>query len=107
MPIPKLDRQQVLGALKSTGSSDPDVLYARKEELLAESHRMKLLGIAPIIVGGAMTLTVIGAVVGIPVVIFGVVMRRRIKNNIRIAGEVYAEYVGHLSVPGPARAATA
>lgn len=107
MPIARLDKQQVLGALKSTGSSDPDILYARKEELLAESRRMKLLGIAPIIVGLAMTVTIIGAVVGIPVMIFGIVMRRRIKSNFRIADEVYGEYVGQLSTPGAARAATA
>jgi hypothetical protein len=106
MPIARLDRQQVLGALKSTGSSDPDVLYARKEELLTDTRRMKMLGTLPIIIGVICTITIIGAVAGIPALIFGIVMRRRIKSNFRIADEVYAEYVGQLPVAG-ARAATA
>lgn len=105
MPIVKLDKQQVLGALKATGSTDPDVLYARKEEMLAESRRMKLLGIGPIVVGTAMTLTIIGAVVGIPIVIFGVTMRNRIKRNTKLAEEAYTEYVDSLA--GNARSAVA
>ena len=106
MAIARPDRQQVLGALKSTGSSDPDILYARKEELLAESRRMKMLGTLPIIIGVVCTLSIIGAVAGIPALIFGIVMRRRIKSNFKIADEVYSEYVGQLPVAG-ARAATA
>jgi len=93
MAIAKIEKQQVLGALKATGSSDPDVLYARKEELLAESKRMKLLGIVPIIVGSVVSITIIGAVVGIPAIIFGVVMRKRIRQNIENAETGYAEYL--------------
>lgn len=107
MLIPKLDRQQVFGALKATGSSDPDVLYARKEELLGDTYRMKILGVWPLFLGTVMTLTIIGAVVGIPFMIFGWIMRKRIKGNLRIAESTYTEYVGQLSQQGPARAATA
>ncbi len=92
MAIAKLDKQQVIGALKATGSSDPDVLYARKEELLAETRRMKLLGVFPIIVGVAMSLTIIGAVVGIPIILFGMSVRKKIKNNLRAAEEGLVEY---------------
>ena len=103
MPIAQIEKQQVAGALKATGSSDPDILYARKEELLAETRRMKLLGVAPIIVGIAMCLTIIGAVVGLPAIFFGMWVRKRIKNNIRNVEEVYAEYIANL--PGQARTA--
>ncbi len=96
MAIPKLERQQVIGALKATGSSDPDVLYARKEELLAPSRSMKLLGIAPIIVGIAMSLTIIGAVVGIPAICFGFFIRKRIRTNIRTAESALSEYTAVL-----------
>jgi hypothetical protein len=71
MVVPKLEKQQVIGALKATGSSDPDVLFARKEELLAESKKVKILGIAPIIVGVVVSLSIIGAVVGIPAILSG------------------------------------
>jgi hypothetical protein len=41
MVVPKLDQQQVIGALKSTGSIDPEVLYLKKEEMLSESQKVK------------------------------------------------------------------
>ncbi|BDC52638.1 hypothetical protein F183_A49530 [Bryobacterales bacterium F-183] len=98
MPVAKLDKQQVVGALKATHSNDPDVLFARKEELLADTRRLKLLGIAPIIMGVIMTLTIIGAFVGIPVMIFGFWVRGRLKSNIRVADETYAEFI-HAALP--------
>lgn len=98
MVVAKIDKQQVIGALKATGSSDPDVLYARKEEMLAESKRMKLLGIFPIIVGVAMSLTIIGAVVGIPVIFFGLSVKKRIKNNVKAAEEGLAEYSARIGL---------
>jgi Family of unknown function (DUF5362) len=104
MAVAKLERQQVIGALKATGSSDPDVLYARKEELLAPSRSMKLLGIVPIIVGIAMSLTIIGAVVGIPAILFGVFMRKRIGGNIHAAEAALSEYTMALQAKAHAHA---
>jgi len=105
MPVAKIEIQQVLGALKATGSSDPDVLFARKEELLAEPRKMKLLGVFPIIVGVAMSLTVIGAVVGIPAIFFGLFVRKRIRTNVQNAESAYTEYLASIGVQ--AKAATA
>ena len=104
MAIAKLERQQVIGALKATGSSDPDVLYARKEELLAPSRSLKLLGIAPIIVGIAMSLTIIGAVVGIPAILFGLFIRKRIRANIGTAESAPSEYSDTLRAKAQAAA---
>jgi hypothetical protein len=104
MPVAKIDKQQVIGALKATHSNDPDVLFARKEELLAETKRMKLLGIAPIIMGIVMTITIIGAIVGIPVMIFGFWVRGRLKSNIKVAEEAYTEYVNAVQPFPPAAA---
>jgi hypothetical protein len=105
MPIPKIERQQVIGALKATGSSDADVLFARKEELLADTRRMKLLGVFPFIVGIAMSLTIIGAVVGIPIIFFGVWVRKRIRWNTQTAESALADYLSSIGVK--AREATA
>jgi len=104
MAIAKLERQQVIGALKATGSSDPDVLYARKEELLAPSRSLKLLGIAPIIAGIAMSLTIIGAVVGIPAIFFGLFIRKRIRTNIGTAESALSEYSATLHAKAQAAA---
>lgn len=108
MPVAKIDKQQVIGALKATQSTDADVLFARKEELLAETKKMKLLGIVPIVMGAFMTITIIGAIVGIPVLIFGFWARGRINGNIRIADEAYTEYVNAVQpFPPPPAAARA
>lgn len=104
MIVAKIDRQQVIGALKATGSSDPDVLYARKEEMLAPSKSMKLLGTAPIIMGVIMTLTIIGSVVGIPAICFGYFVRKRIRTNIQMAEAAFAEYTSALQSGTPAPA---
>ncbi len=96
MVVAKLDRQLVIGALRATGSADEDVLYAKKEFLLAESYKMKPLGILPLIVGGAISLTIIGAVIGIPIILFGLAVGKTIKNNIAIANTSYVEYLQSL-----------
>lgn len=93
MVIPKLSHQQVIGSLRATGSTDPDVLFARKEELLTETRRMKLLTIAPLIIGGILTVSLIGAIVGIPAMIFGYLVRKTYNNNIAIADGALAEYM--------------
>jgi hypothetical protein len=93
MVIPKLTHQQVIGALRSTGSTDTDVLFAKKEELLTETRRMKLLTIAPLIIGGILTVSLIGAIVGIPAIIFGWLVRKTYNHNIATADAALAEYM--------------
>jgi hypothetical protein len=70
-PFTKMDRQSVIGALKATGSRDPDVLHSQKTELLSAPKQLKLLGIICMVAGALFTLTVILAIAGIPFVIFG------------------------------------
>jgi hypothetical protein len=98
MAIAKIEHQQVIGALKATGSSDPDVLFARKEELLAETRRVKMLGTVPLVIGGILTVTIVGAIVGIPMILFGVMMRKRIHKNMETADAAYAEYLSSLGL---------
>ncbi len=93
MVIPKLTHQQVIGSLRSTNSTDRDVLFARKEDMLAETYRMKLLTIVPLIIGGILTLSIFGAIVGIPMIIFGYLVRKTYKSNIAVAESAFAEYL--------------
>ncbi len=93
MVIAKLSHQQVIGALRSTGSTDPDVLFAKKEELLAETRRLKLLTIAPLVAGTILTVSIIGAIVGIPMLLFGFSVRKAYKHNLDITDAALAEYL--------------
>jgi len=96
----KLDRQMVLGALKATGSSDPDVLYARKEELLGERKGAtgQFMAWALIVLGVVMTLMVITAPVGIPALIYGVWLQRRLTKLNGVAETTFTEYLKSIGV---------
>ncbi len=91
--VPKLDKSQVLGALRATGSTDPDILYARTEELLAETKSMRFLAFGGIGVGAVCTLTIFLAVLGIPLIVYGIWVKSNIKRNIGIAEAALAEYL--------------
>jgi len=97
MVLPKLSHQQVIGALRATGSTDPDVLFAKKEELLAETKRLKLLTIAPLIAGTILTVSIVGSIVGIPMLFFGFSVRKSYKHNISVTDEALAEYMNSVA----------
>ncbi|MEP6574768.1 MAG: hypothetical protein ABJD11_18860, partial [Gemmatimonadota bacterium] len=65
-PFAKLDRQSVLGILRSIGSRDPAIIHAQVQRMLAQPKHLKLLGIICLVVGGFMTITVVAAILGIP-----------------------------------------
>jgi hypothetical protein len=93
MILAKLNHQQVIGSLRSTGSTDPDVLFAKKEELLGETKRLKLLGVVPIVIGTIMTISIIGAIVGIPMLLVGFSVRKASKHNYAVTDAALAEYM--------------
>ena len=101
-----LDRQEVIGALRSTGSTDPDVLYAKKQELLLQSRHTKLGGTWFMILGGLLTITILGAFVGIPLLLIGWWIRHIGVRNIRTADGVLSEYVQTIRDAGAAPQAT-
>ncbi|MDE1175707.1 MAG: DUF5362 family protein [Edaphobacter sp.] len=72
------------------------MLFTKKEELLSETKRYKLLGIAPLIIGGLMSITIVGAIVGIPMIIFGVLVKKSYNYNIRVSDETFADYLSSI-----------
>ena len=92
-----MTRQQVLGELKATGSTDTDVLYAAKEQLLGQVRPLKVFGIWAYVTGGLATLLILTAIFGIPLLIFGWWVRRRAAQNIEIIETTFAEHVKSLT----------
>jgi hypothetical protein len=88
-----IDSRQVTAALHATGSSDPDVLFARKEELLACTKKMSTTATASILGGVAMSLTVVGAIVGIPAIRRGLALRNCAAGNVKTVESAYYEYL--------------
>lgn len=87
-------KEEILGALKATGSKDPDVLFAAKEQFASFHRPLKWFGIWGMVCGALMTMLIIMAFLGIPLFILGVFWFRRAKKNNEIIEATYAEYVG-------------
>src|SRR4051812_47463178 len=85
-----LDLRQVAAALHATGSSDPDVLFARKEELLALSRKMHVTAALTIVWGLVISLTLIGAVNGISAVRRGIALRKCAAGNVKTIEAAYS-----------------
>ena len=96
-------RQQVIGALKATGSTDPDVLAAAKDELAGSYKPLKWFGIWGLVTGTLATALVLTAFIGIPVLIFGFWALRRAKKNMQTLESAFGEYTGSIG-SGPALA---
>ena len=92
-PFTRLDKQSVIGTLKSSGSRDPDVLHAQKQQLIAPARHLKLLGYICLAAGAFFTVTVVLAIVGIPSMIFGWWVQRFGKRNIQTVEAAYAEFL--------------
>lgn len=96
-----LTREQVMGYLKSTGSKDPDVLLAAKEEFASNYSPMKWMGIWGMVCGVLCTLLIILAPLGIPLFFLGVWWFRRAKKNAIMIEGTFAEYVASVTGKGP------
>ena len=92
-PFLKLDHSTVLGYLKDAGSRDPDVLHTHKANLISLGRFPKLTGIYLVVVGGLLTLTILGAFIGIPLLVLGAWMWKRGAGNLESIEAGYAEFV--------------
>lgn len=81
-PFLKLDRQMVIGELKSVGSRDPDVLHNARGKIQVVAAFPKNAGTYVMVMGTLMTITILGAFIGIPLLALGWWMRKRGKQNL-------------------------
>lgn len=98
-PFTKLDKQSVIGTLKSIGTRDPDVLYAQKQKLLAPSKNLKMTSYIIMGCGLLLTITIVAAFAGIPFGLFGLWIWRFSSKNIATVEAAFSEYLGS---PAPA-----
>lgn len=88
----KMDKQSVTGFFKSAGTRDPDILLVKKQTLIAPNKNLKIAGIGLTALGILMTITIIMAILGIPLVLAGVWMWWFSTRNISVVEAVYSEY---------------
>jgi hypothetical protein len=99
-PFSTVDKHAVIGSLKATGSHDPDVLDARKTELLARVRFQKLAGLFLMVPGIPISLIRSGVLGGLPMVVIGIPMVllgwwlwRRGSRNFATVEAGFTEYV--------------
>jgi hypothetical protein len=93
-PFLKLDRQQVLGFFKDAGSRDPDILHTYRTSLVSLGRFPKLAGIYVMVMGGLLTITILGAFLGLPMLALGWWMWRRGVGNLKMIDTSYSEFIG-------------
>ena len=93
-PFLKLDKPTVLGFLKAAGSRDPDVLHGQQAQLVSLARFPKLVGVYLMVMGGLLTILIIPAFIGIPLLILGWWVRGRGVSNLKLVDATYAEFVG-------------
>jgi len=93
--------EAVARRLKATGSTDPDVLYAARQELAAPYERHRVVCLMIIIVGGIVCLTVVLAPIGVPAVLYGVRHHRRSRENLATIEAAHGAYVSALDSRWP------
>jgi hypothetical protein len=97
----EVTQQQVIGALKATGSTDPDVLVAALDQFAAPYRPLKWFGIWGMVTGALCTAFIILAFIGIPIFIFGIWAFRRAKKNARTIEAAWAQFNTGLGLPSP------
>lgn len=89
--------QAVTRRLKATGSTDPDVLYAAREELAAPFQRHRILCLIIIVAGTLVCCTLVLVPIGIPAVLYGVRHHRRTRANLATIEAAHVAYIAALS----------
>ncbi len=93
-PFLKLDKQMVIGELKSVGSRDPDVLHNKKTQIMTIAKFPKHAGLYIMVMGGLCTALILLAFIGIPLLILGWWMRRRGVANVAVVEAGWNEFMG-------------
>lgn len=92
-PFTALDARGVLGTLKAGGATDPDVLHAEKETLLAPQKNLKKLAMISGGIGALFTITIFMAWFGIPVLLFAWWLWRVQAKNTAAVEDGFNQYV--------------
>ncbi len=70
-PFVALDKETVIETLRTAGSRDPDVLYARRTALLASGRWPLVCGVVLGVAGIGAAFSVLGPYVGVPMAVTG------------------------------------
>lgn len=90
--------QNVFAAFKMTNSKDPDVLATAKDTMLAQAKIGKVVFWIFLVSGVAISLTIIGAIFGIPLIVVSYFINKRVKNGKKTIEDAYKKYLTQIGV---------
>lgn len=93
-PFLKLDKQMVVGELKSIGSRDADVLHIRKSQIMVIAKFPKHAGTYIMVMGALCTALILLAFIGIPLLFLGWWMRKRGSQNVVAVEQGWSDFMG-------------
>lgn len=83
----------VAGQLKQLSSQDPQVLESRRQELIQTQQPMKLGSLVFLVIGGILTITIIGAIVGLPMLAAAGFVQWKARSNLKVIDEAFQSFV--------------
>jgi hypothetical protein len=86
------DKRAIIGTFKSAGSTDPDVVHATKQSLIGATKPVVIGSWVFTVVGTAATLTIVGALVGVPLIVGCWWLRRRVRAYVADVEAAYREH---------------
>lgn len=79
----------VTGYLKQANSADPDILESRKQELVQKQQPMKLGSLVFIVLGAILTISLIGAIAGLPMLLAAGWVQWKARTNLKTIESAY------------------
>ena len=97
-PFSPISQQAAFGTFKEARSTDPDILYAHKETMLAPYKNLKRLALIGYVGGGLFTIMIFMAWFGIPVLIASWLLSRFQAKQVANIEAAYAQFLA--TIPG-------
>lgn len=89
----KMTREQVIAQFKNSPNQDTETIAGVRDGILAEQKPMQLGSTAFIVIGSILTVSIIGIIPGLPMLIAAIYVKRCARSNKAIIEAAYAEYV--------------
>lgn len=96
-PYSKLDRQFVIGELKRTGSTDPDVLYSAKRHLLSSSNTSFIMGWVAVVLTILLCVSIILIIFAPLPLLFSIFIFMRSSENKKTINSAFDEYMEQIA----------
>lgn len=92
-----LNYDEAMGRFRATGARDPQVVASLAASLRATPNLIKWASIAMLIPGIATTLTIVGAIIGIPILIICGIMISKASRTLGVIKLAQEDYLKQIS----------